>query len=73
MPMRKYAGLLLILTCTPCLAKPRDWTSATVKDVSETIVSMASWGDTNIMHYTIETDDLIYVLDHAYNPAVKAP
>lgn len=71
--MKRYAGLLLILVSTACWAKPRAWKVATVKDVSETVVSEAAWGDTNIMHYTIETDDMIYVLDYAYNPAAKAP
>jgi hypothetical protein len=72
----KRIGLLLLLTmliATVSFAKTREWKEAKVTDVSETIVSPASWGDTNIRHYTIETDDMIYVLDYAYNPAVKAP
>ena len=52
-------------------AKTRTWKGAKVTDVSETIVSAASWGDTNIRHYTVETDDMVYVLDYAYNPAEK--
>ena len=67
------ALLLLMLAVTLSGAKTRDWKDAKVTDVSETIVSVASWGDTNIRHYTIETDDMVYVLDYAYNPAVKAP
>jgi hypothetical protein len=69
----KMALLLLFLAATVGEAKTRDWKDAKVTDVSETIVSTASWGDTNIRHYTIETDDMVYVLDYAYNPAVKAP
>jgi len=71
--MRRYIGLLLILVASSCLAKAREWKAATVKDVSESVVSAAAWGDTNIMQYTIETDDMIYVLEYAYNPAVKMP
>jgi len=69
----KIALLLLTLHATLIEAKTRTWKDAKVTDVSETIVSAASWGDTNIRHYTVETDDMVYVLDYAYNPAVKAP
>ena len=69
----KMALMLLMLAATLGEAKTRDWKDAKVTDVSETIVSAASWGDTNIRHYTIETDEMVYVLDYAYNPAVKAP
>jgi hypothetical protein len=73
--MKRIGHLLLvtILVASASFAKTREWKEAKVTDVSETIVSAAAWGDTNIRHYTIETDDMIYVLDYAYNPAVKAP
>jgi len=63
---------LLLLTLHATLieaieAKTRTWKGAKVTDVSETIVSAASWGDTNIRHYTVETDDMVNVLDYAYN------
>ena len=54
------ALLLLMLAATLGEAKTRDWKDAKVTDVSETIVSAASWGDTNIRHYTIETDDISF-------------
>ena len=69
----KMALMLLMLAATLGEAKTQNWKDAKVTDVSETIVSAASWGDTNIRHYTIETDEMVYVLDYAYNPAVKAP
>lgn len=70
---KPFLLLSLFVFTTIGLAATRDWKTAKVKDVSESIVSTASWGDTNIRHYTIETDDMVYVLDYAYNPAVKAP
>ena len=72
----KRIGLLLLVTILiagASFARTRGWKEAKLTDVSVTIVSAAAWGDTNIRHYTIETDDMIYVLDYAYNPAVKAP
>ena len=42
------ALLLLMLAATLGEAKTRDWKDAKVTDVAETIVSAASWGDTNI-------------------------
>ena len=62
-----------MLAATLGEAKTREWKDAKVTHVSGTIVSAASWGDTNIRHYTIETDDMVYVLDYAYNSAVRAP
>ena len=64
---------VLFFSALVSASKTRDWKEAKVVDVSETVVSVASWGDTNIRHYTIETDEMVYVLDYAYNPAVKAP
>ena len=72
----KRTGLLLLLVMLSApvsFAKTRAWKEATVTDVTETVVSAAAWGDTNIRHYTVETDDMVYVLDYAYNPAVKVP
>jgi len=36
-------------------------------------VAVAAWGDTNIRYYRIETESTIYVLEYAFNPAVKMP
>lgn len=71
--MKRAALILAVLCASVVLAKPRDWKSAIVTSAETTVVSMAAWGDTNIIHYKIETDDMIYVLDYAFNPAVKAP
>ena len=72
--MRRFRLLLLtMMVATASLAKTREWTTARVVDVSETDVSGEVRGEKNTTHYTIETDDMIYVLDYAYNPAVKAP
>jgi len=35
---------------------------------SETDVSSKAWGEKNTIHYTIETDDMIYFADYSYKP-----
>lgn len=64
---------LAFLCASAAPANSREWKNATVISVETTIVSTASWGDTNVVHYKIQTGDMIYVLEYAFNPAVKAP
>ncbi|MGH9678819.1 MAG: hypothetical protein ACRD4Y_02605 [Candidatus Acidiferrales bacterium] len=72
--MKNAAFVLAAILCaTVASAKPREWKDAKVVSVESTVVSLAAWGDTNIIHYKIETNDMTYVLDYAFNPAVKAP
>src|ERR1700683_3830627 len=71
--IRIVALIFATLCATVASAKPRDWKTATVVSVDTTVVSLASWGDTNIIHYKIETEEMTYLLDYAFNPAVKAP
>jgi hypothetical protein len=70
-PMKKSAGLLLLLVATVCCAKTRDWKPGTVIDVSETSVSGPLIPSSNIMHYTVETDVWILFLDYSYHPSSK--
>jgi hypothetical protein len=71
--MKNIALALAILWATTASAKPHEWKNARVVSVETTVVSMAAWGDTNTIHYKIETDDMTYVLEYVFNPAVKAP
>jgi hypothetical protein len=64
--------LLTMLITTACLANTRDWKNAMIINVSETDISGASRSDKNIMHYTIETDDMVYYLDYSYKPGAHS-
>jgi hypothetical protein len=60
--------MLTLLVATTGLAKTRDWKTAKIEATSETDVSWKVWGEKKIMHYTIETDDMIYFADYTYKP-----
>jgi hypothetical protein len=67
--MKKFR--LLVLTTTlamAALAEAREWKSARVVDSTETDVSSKAWGEKSTIHYTIETDDMIYFADYSYKP-----
>ena len=67
--MKKFRFLiLLLLVSTASLARTREWKTAKVIDTSETDVSGKVWREKNTLHYTIETDDMIYFLDYTYKP-----
>jgi hypothetical protein len=67
--MKKFTLLLFtMLLATASLANTRDWKAARVVDSSETDVSGEARGEKNTMHYTIETDDMLYFVDYAYKP-----
>ncbi len=67
--MKKFRLLLLtMLAATASLANTREWKTARVVDASETDVSGEVRGKRNIMHYTIETPDMIYFVDYTYKP-----
>ncbi len=63
--------ILLTLLATVCVAHTRDWKTARVINVSENDVSWVLSGQTNIMHYTLETDDMVYFLDFKYKPGER--
>jgi|SRR5579864_207615 len=65
--MKKFR-LLLLLFAAASLANAREWKTAKILDTSETDVSGKMWGEKNTLHYTIETDDMIYFADYSYKP-----
>src|SRR5271169_4262553 len=68
-PMKKLMLLMLTtLIATVSLAKTREWKIATIAITSETDVSWPLWGEKNTIHYTIETNDMIYFVDYTYKP-----
>jgi len=67
--MKKFWLLMATMViATASLANTRDWKLARVVDASETAVSGELRGKRNTMHYTIETDDMIYFVDYSYKP-----
>jgi len=69
--MKKLGLLLLILAVSVVSASSRDWKDARVINSSETQVSSGMRGDTNTLHYTVETDTMIYDLDYSYRPSQR--
>jgi hypothetical protein len=63
--------IMLTMLATVCVANTRDWKNARVINVSETGVSWVVSGQTNTMHYTLETDDMVYFVDYKYKPGEK--
>jgi hypothetical protein len=67
--MKKFGLLILaMLIATVSVANTRAWKPARVINVSETDVSGELRGNTNTVHYTIETADMIYFANYAYKP-----
>ena len=67
--MKKLMLLMLTtLIATVSLAKTREWKIGTIVITSETDVSWPLWGEKNTIHYTIETNDMIYFVDYTYKP-----
>jgi ABC-type uncharacterized transport system YnjBCD substrate-binding protein len=67
--MKKLRLLMLtLLVATTSLAKTREWKTAKIEATSETNVSWKVWGEKTTMHYTIETDDMIFFADYSYKP-----
>lgn len=60
--------MLMVLAASSSLAGAREWKTAKILDTSETDVSGKVRGSKNTLHYTIETDDMIYFADYTYNP-----
>jgi hypothetical protein len=67
--MKKLSLLALtLLLATTSLAKTRDWKTAKIEATSETDVSSKLMGEKNTLHYTIETETMIYFADYTYTP-----
>lgn len=67
--MKKLQLLMLTLfVATTSLANTRDWKTAKIEATSETDVSSKAFGEKNTMHYTIETEDMIYFADFTFKP-----
>jgi len=63
-----FLASTLLLAAT-CLAHTRDWKVAKIEVASDTDVSSKLLGEKNTMHYTVETEDMIYFADYSFNPA----
>jgi hypothetical protein len=62
---------LLMLTLFVAIASPansRRWKMAKVELTSETNVSSKLLGEKNTVHYTIETEDMIYFTEYTFKP-----
>jgi hypothetical protein len=71
--MKKFRLLmLLLLVAAASPVKAREWKTAKILDTSETDVSGKMWRDKNTLHYTIETDDMIYFVDYSYKPGGRS-
>jgi hypothetical protein len=64
--------ILMLLVAATSLAKTRDWKTAKVEVASETDVSWKLWGEKNTIHYTIETEDMIYFVEYTYKPSQRS-
>ena len=61
-----FTLMLLVLTAPPAIS--RQWKMAKVELTSETDVSSKLLGEKNTIHYTIETEDIIYFADYTFKP-----
>jgi len=67
--MKKLCLLLLSLFfASAFLASDRDWKPARVIDASETDVTGQMHGQSTTMHYTFETESMLYFADFSYKP-----
>ena len=70
--MKRFRLLLLVLlAATASLASTRDWKPARVVNDSETDVTGEMRAEKITMHYTIETDDMVYFVDYSFKPGQK--
>src|ERR1700674_5774864 len=66
----KKLGMLMValLAASGCLAGARNWKEGKIEATSETDVAWKVWGQKNTLHYTIETEDMVYFADYTYKP-----
>jgi hypothetical protein len=68
--MRKFLILVVMLVvATACMSSTRAWKAGLVINVSQTDLSGDGRSNKTVMHYTVETDDMVYFLDYGFNPA----
>jgi hypothetical protein len=65
---RIWLVVVLSLMASACWATKRDWKEAMVISTSETDISGALRAPKNTLHYTIETEDMVYFVDYSYKP-----
>ena len=61
-----FTLMLLVFTASP--ANSRQWKMAKVELTSETDVSSKLLGEKNTVHFTIETEDMIYFAEFTFKP-----
>jgi hypothetical protein len=67
--MKKIWLLVLLgMVASASWAKTRDWKDAMVISTSETDISGDLRAPKNTLHYTIETEDMVYFVDYSYKP-----
>lgn len=83
--MRKAVCVFVVLFASLALAGNRQWKDAKVTRIASSTensgVVATTTGTTTVggvvkntsMYYWIETEDMTYVLEYSYNPAVKLP
>lgn len=70
--MKKLAALVFLLSATVGSAEAKNWKTATVIGVSETKVTSPMMREAKvIVHYTVDTNDYLLLLDYTYHPATK--
>jgi hypothetical protein len=68
--MKKFSLLMLALfVATASPANSRHWKMAKVELTSETDVSSKLLGEKNTVHYTIETENMIYFAEYTFKPS----
>jgi hypothetical protein len=71
-PMKKLTLLISVLLATTSLARTRNWKDAKIDVSSETDVSSKLFGEKNTMHYTIETEDMVYFVEYIFKPSQRS-
>ena len=66
----KKLGLLMVamMLANVPLAGARNWKDGKIEATSETDVAWKVWGQKNTLHYTIETEDMVYFAEFTYKP-----
>ena len=71
--MKRFGLLVLVAVLVGAsIAMAREWKTARVVNATETDVSSKAWGEKNTIHYTIETDEMIYFADYSYKPGRRS-
>ncbi|MGB2671482.1 MAG: hypothetical protein WA621_16510 [Candidatus Acidiferrum sp.] len=60
--------MLTLLVATSSLAETRQWKPGEIELTSETNVSWKLWGEKTTIHYTIETENMIYFAEYTFKP-----